>query len=143
MKPQIIHVITAPVGEYSLLIPSNCILEITIPDKHQAELVQEPNKLKTTYWNNEKIPLVVLNSSNTDILSNFIIIKSLFNSTYKCYALACYAIPKIIEINKNNITNTAIGVRNNNIKYQTSINNTTYFIADFNNIESMLKKSYN
>jgi hypothetical protein len=143
MKPQILHVIAAPVGEYSLLIPSNCILEITIPDKHQAESVQQYNKLKTTCWNNEKIPLVVLNNSNTDIASNFIIVKSLFNSTYKYYALACYAMPKIIEINKNDINNTTIDVGNSNIKYQTVINNTTFFIADFNNIESMLKKSYN
>jgi hypothetical protein len=51
--------------------------------------------------------------------------------------------PKIIEINKNDINNTTEDVHDSNIKYQTSINNTTFFIADFNNIESMLEKSYN
>ena len=141
MKPSILHVISAPIGEYSLLIPSNCILEVTIPDEHQIGQIQKHNKPEVICWNKYNIPLLILNRCTTAIISHLIVIRSLFNSIYQYYALACYSVPKIVEINKNDIKNTITDV-NNNIKYQISIKNTTFFIADFNNIESMLGKSY-
>lgn len=141
MKLNRLHVISALVGEYSLLIPASYILEITIPSKQIIGQIDKNNKPQTVYWKQYNIPLLVFNNGKHSI-SHLIILRALFSNTYKCYALACCTIPKMIKLNPKDINNTVTNTDNSNIKYRTTIGDKFFLIADFKNIETMLEQPY-